>query len=184
MRRVFLLLVLVAAAGAAWWYLWPYETNLRNHRPLAAAVRKADRMALYEGLPHQESEKDLFARELGTKKTVQFHEFPFYAEALSLKEEDAKRLSDLFCDAESFNRYSSGKKCDEFHPDYCIEWQVGDDTYRALICFGCHEMKAYGPNLVLLCDIRSDPYKAFKKVLESYRKNRPDSEVWRRVRER
>src|SRR5262249_3316064 len=61
-----------------------------------------------------------------------------------------------------------------FHPDYCAEWQDGKDVYQVLICFGCHEVKCYGPKVDLYCDINSEAYKEFEKVLKPYRKNRPE----------
>src|SRR4051794_21491028 len=107
MRRLFLLLLVAALAAGAWWYFQP-ELNFTNHKPLSAAVRKADRVALYEGLPNQEYERKPLEEELRAKPTVQFHDFPFYAEVLPLEEADAKQLTELFCDASSFRPHHRG----------------------------------------------------------------------------
>lgn len=63
--------------------------------------------------------------------------------------------------------------CGGFHPDFCLEWQDGDATYQVLICFGCYEVKCYGPRTELWCDIQESAYDQFKKVLRKYRKSRP-----------
>lgn len=157
----------------------PRETdmNFGNYTPLAAAVAKADQVTLYEGLPHPMFEKKLLDEELKNRKTVQHHGFPFYVEPLPLKERDAKELTKLFTDAKSFARFSGYKLCGGFHPDYCIEWHVGNEVYRCLVCFGCHEIKVFGSKSELYCDIANQAYSRFKELLEPYRKNRPKPEA-------
>ncbi len=149
------------------------DTNFGNHKSLANGVQKSDKVILREGLPHQTFERELLDQELKSKKTVKFNEFPYYGESLQLKEGDAKKLTALFCDPKSFEPFLGYKKCGGFHPDYCIEWQVGKEVYRAHICFGCHEMKCFGPKAELYCDISDDAYKQLEEILHSYRKNRP-----------
>ena len=150
------------------------DTNFDNLKLLVEGVKKANKVVLYEGLPHQFFDKDLLEQELKNKKTVKVHDYPFYAETLALKDEDAKRLTELFCAADSFAKFRGPKRCGGFHPDYCVEWQDGKGVYHVLVCFGCHEVKCYGPKVDLYCDINNDAYKEFEKVLKPYRKNRPE----------
>jgi len=82
------------------------STNFNNHGPLAASVRKADKVLLYEGLPDPMFESKLLAEELKSQQTVELHDFPFYAVPLELKETDAKKLTDLYCNQRSFRRFS------------------------------------------------------------------------------
>ncbi len=149
--------------------------NFDNYKSLAAGVGKADKVVLYEGLPHQSIEKELLNEELKTKKTVQHHGFPFYSEQMQLKEGDAKKLTDLFTDSDSFRPFRGEKKCGGFHPDYCVEWQAGKEVYRCLVCFGCGEVKVFGPKAELYCDMTHKSCEKFKEVLQSYRKHRPKS---------
>lgn len=149
------------------------DTNLDNHKDLAAAVAKADKVVLYEGLPHQLFEKELLEKELKEKKTVKFNGFPFYEETLTLKEEDKKKLTTLFGEEKSVKKFSGQKRCGGFHPDYCVEWHVGKDVYRAHMCFGCHEMMVFGPKTDLYCDIADPALKELDALLKAYRKNRP-----------
>ena len=146
------------------------DTNFENYKPLAAAIRKADRVVLYEGLPHPGWENEAYERELKSKKTVKFHDWPFYAKPLPLSEKDGKALTKVFTTASNFTEFAGEKKCGGFHPDYCIEWHVGKEIYRSLVCFGCGEVKVYGPRLQLRCDGGKD----FGKVLKSYHNERPE----------
>ena len=93
--------------------------------------------------------------------------------APKLKEEDKKKLTTLFIDEKSVKKFSGPKRCGGFHPDFCVEWHVGKDVYRAHICFGCHEMMVYGPKSDLYCDIAEPAYKELDALLKTYRKNRP-----------
>jgi hypothetical protein len=151
---------------------------LGNHETLAASVQNAKEVILYEGLPHQISEKKLLDAEVRSKKTVRYHDFLFYQERLQLKEEDAKQLTTLFCSSASFRQHEGGKKCGGFHPDFCIEWRAGGEVFQALICLGCHEMKAFGPSAELYCDISRSAYDNFKGILRPYRQNRPGEVEW------
>lgn len=65
------------------------------------------------------------------------------------------------------------KKCEGFHPDYCLVWTNGPATYHLLLCFGCHEMKLHGPGQELLVDIRQRAFEEFKIILMKYRDQRP-----------
>jgi hypothetical protein len=64
------------------------DTRFDRNKSLFAAVATADRLALYEGLPHQRYESDLLKKELQAKKTVKRHGFPFYADELDVSAED------------------------------------------------------------------------------------------------
>ncbi|HET8670037.1 MAG TPA: hypothetical protein VFM05_05250 [Candidatus Saccharimonadales bacterium] len=149
------------------------STKFRNHRVFAARLQKIDLLHLFEGLPHQMFALQLHEQELRTKKTVSFHGFPFYEETLELKEADAAELTLFFRDSKSFKPYWGPKACGGFHPDYCLEWHVGKEIYQALVCYGCHEVMFYGPDVELYCDIGDKAWGQLWKLLEPYNKNRP-----------
>ncbi len=140
---------------------------------VASEIRNAECVVLFEGLPHQGWERELLEKELRTMQTVQFHGFPFYSQPLPLTKVDAKRLTDLYCDPKTFHPWRGQKKCGGFHPDYCIEWHVGEQVYQCLLCFGCDEAKVFGPGVELYYDINRSPFEELKLVLKPYRKNRP-----------
>jgi hypothetical protein len=80
------------------------NTNLDDYKPIAAAAAKSVSLVLLEGLPHQFEEREVLAKELKEKKTVSYHGFAFYEEALELKPEDAKQIAAILADTNSFGR--------------------------------------------------------------------------------
>jgi hypothetical protein len=142
-------------------------------RPETMTLKQADRLVLYEGLPHQYYERKALESEQKSKPTVILHGFTFYRETLELRAGDGDRLKALLGDPSSFSPYSGEKKCGGFHPDYAVEWSAGGQVYRTLICFGCFEAKVYGPSGGTTYDVGLDVQEHFKALLEPYRKNRP-----------
>lgn len=138
----------------------------------AGWIANADQIVLYEGLPHPLEEKGAFTQEKA-KKTVALHGFDFYEKPIAPQEADAKKLMALFTTPGTFPEFSGPKKCGGFHPDWAVEWKVGDDTYRALLCFGCHEAKIFGLQEDVYTDIGVEAYRQLKDLLNAYRANRP-----------
>lgn len=79
----------------------------------------------------------------------------------------------LLGDENSFRQWPGEKLCDGFHPDYLAEWRASAASYQILICFGCGEVKAFGPDRSLRCDIERGKERELDGVLKKYRKNRP-----------
>lgn len=150
------------------------STKFEPNKGVFATARGATRLTLHEGLPHQMFEATQLDSELKTKPTVTLHGFPFFQETLTLKEEDAVRLKEVLGDERSFEPFQGTKSCGGFHPDYCAEWEADGGVYRCLICFGCGEVKVYGPDRALHCDIRREVKADLEKLLKPYRKNRPE----------
>jgi hypothetical protein len=138
-----------------------------------ATIGQADRLTLFEGLPHQLIERELLASERKTKQTVDLHGYPFYSEPLALMPEDAEKLKALLGDATRFASFSGEKRCGGFHPDYAVEWTVEGQVYHCLVCFGCGEVKIYGPLGESRFDMERDTEKRLRSVLWAYEKNRP-----------
>jgi hypothetical protein len=166
-------LVLVCAVADAAEEKKETDITFTNLTKFVQAVSKADKVVLYEGLPHQIFEAKELEKEKADKKVVTLHGFPFYAETLDLKADDAKALSTLYTADGSFKQWQGYKRCGGFHPDYALEWHVGTDKYQALICFGCTEVKSFGPKVELYCDMTEKTKTAFEKLLKPYHKNRP-----------
>ncbi len=169
MSRIALFAVFVLLSGCG-----PSATSLEDHKQLAESLQAAKDIKLYEGLPHQHFEPQLLEYELESSKTITFDEFPFYATPLELSKEDSTALTDLFCKADSFAPLdlTAAKACGGFHPDYCLTWRVGSNTYLALLCFGCREVKSSGNGLELHADIRESACDTFVLALQPYQKNR------------
>jgi hypothetical protein len=146
----------------------------RASSPFVAIVH-ADRLTLFEGLPHQFFDRELLASELKTKQTVDLHHYPFYREPLALKPDDAEALKALIGDSTCFTRFSGEKRCGGFHPDYAVEWTVEGQVYHCLVCFGCGEVKIYGPLGESRFDMQRETESRLHGVLGAYKKNRPAS---------
>ncbi len=143
-------------------------------RPETMTLKQSARLVLYEGLPHQMYEHQALEAEKKTKPTVTLHEFPFYRE--TLESEARRRRSPQGPPGRPGLLRSptpAGKRCGGFHPDYAVEWSAVGQTYQALICFGCWEIKIYGPKGETIYDIRNAARDRLKPLLEPYRKNRP-----------
>ena len=152
------------------------EQDLKLFTPISEAIGRASNLTLFEGLPHQAHEADELKHELATKKTIRLHRFPFYEQPLAVGADAVEVLRHLSASAKSYQTYGGPKLCGGFHPDYCLAWQDGKTTYHLLICFGCHEMKLYGPGTELLVDLYDDAHRTFKSTLKPYRAQRPTTE--------
>ena len=78
-------------------------------KSLAAGIAQAKAVSVYEGLPHQNSERAALQQELKNKQTVQFDGFPFYAQAIAIEKEVAKKLFVLCGDRKTFGQYERTK---------------------------------------------------------------------------
>jgi hypothetical protein len=104
------------------------DSQVEPNKSLIAAIRDADELVLYEGLPHQGNERELFNREKQRTDTLTLQDYPFYNEPLNVSDDEKKALRALLGDEQSFTQWRGEKKCGGFHPDYLAEWQVGKAT--------------------------------------------------------
>lgn len=145
-------------------------------------IGEATALSLYEGLPHDWVEADLFAEELRTKSAVYLEDYPFYQEVRQLAPGDTEQLTALFLVEEAFTPWTDWKRCGGFHPDFGLEWMVEGETYRALFCFGCDEVLLSTPHDKQKWDIKPTHCNAFHDVLIRYHKHRPIE--WRTTAEK
>lgn len=142
-------------------------------RPFVLAIRGADAMSLYEGLPHQRSEREALASERRSKPVVELDGYPFYAEPLELRGDDGAWLTEILGAATTIAPWGGEKLCGGYHPDYALEWRRGEQRYRAHLCFGCDEVKLHGPGIALYYDLSDGAVQALSGLLRGYRTNRP-----------
>jgi hypothetical protein len=145
-----------------------------------AAVAGIEELRLHEGLPHHLFERELLASERRSKPVRELDGYPFYEEPLSLSREEAAQLTKLLSDRKTFEPFAGEKLCGGFHPDYAVEWQRDSRSYRALLCFGCDEVKLFGPEIQVRHDLSELAGHALKAVLVNHHKNRPPSRFWPR----
>lgn len=145
-------------------------------RVFASKIQDADTIVLHEGLPHQRFERDLLQHEKETKPVDTIHDYPFYQQTIELTAEDARALGALLAAPSSYETFwpvLGEKFCGGFHPDYAVEWRRGQDSYQALLCFGCGEVELFGPLLVSRHNLRGR--EKLRAILTKYRRNRPSN---------
>jgi hypothetical protein len=132
-------------------------------------------VTLYEGLPNDFDEETLLISERRTKDTIQIDGCDFYKRPLVLSEESSRELTAIFCTPKLFSPYFAPKSCGGFHADYCVEWSDDANTYQAIVCFGCCEVRWIGEEYRLQMDIRN---KHLLRILKAYHGQRPGRGVW------
>ena len=141
---------------------------------LMDAIPQATTTILHEGLPHQGWEVSLFESERAAKPHVESHGHLFYSEIIVPTPQDSVQIALIARNAATFEEWGGMKLCGAYHPDWLIEWQLPDGTSHQLhFCFGCHEVKIYGPDWRLYCDVTQDGYNKLRTILERYARNRP-----------
>ena len=148
------------------------SSELVQFTPISEGVSRASALVLYEGLPRPGWEAEQFKKELATRKTVRFHDYPFYEKPLPVSADEIEPLRRLSAAADSYWSYRGPKFCGGYHPDYCLSWKGADATYDLLICFSCHEMKLYSSGPMLLVDIRENSFMQFETTLKKFRNRR------------
>jgi hypothetical protein len=146
------------------------DTNFARLSVVLAGVTSAGEVFLYEGLPSEFWEPELRARELKEKETITIRGYPFYDGTLALPAASTRPLTELLSTAKSFAPYTSQKKCGLFNPEFCLEWKTSEATTQALICLECGEVKLYGPNVELHCDLSSSAAQQLKQFLSKVEK--------------
>ena len=145
-------------------------------QPLAEDLRRASNAqppTLYEGLPHQFVEHELFLRERDTKSVVESHGYLFYKRPLPLGAADAAAVRATLLDAATYKPYSGPKSCGGFHPDYRLVWGGGRAAREVQFCFGCREIKLFDNNQVLVADLPNAAYLHLRVLLGRYQAQRP-----------
>ena len=146
---------------------------LRELWDFAEEVETADRVVIHEGLPGPTFEQDLYEYEIAKEQHETFDGFAFYKNPRPLVKAETEDLTQQIFDAAI--PYRGVKMCGEFHPDFMLEWKVRDASYRAHICFGCHELRLIGPGKDLLLDIDDSEFHAIEERLWKYSDKRPHS---------
>ena len=145
----------------------------QNIGPLVDGIAKANVVSVYEGIARQLTEQEEIERGLIHRKTVMRHGFSFYEAAIPAVETDAAKLTALFSGTKTLSKYTGPQFCGGFHPDWCVEFNAGDDIYRVLICFGCREARLYGPTNEVFTDFETATYNDLIDILEPLPRERP-----------
>ena len=150
--------------------------SIKDFGRFTKSLRKIRKFDLLEGLPHQNWEAELKAKEKESKQTIQIAGMDFYAEPVPIKKETATKLIRLITQRKSFGPRRGAAGCGGFHPDWCLAWPNGEEQWYAMLCFGCHELMVFkNEERIIYCVIRDDT--GLEKLLGPLRTNRPNTEV-------
>jgi hypothetical protein len=152
------------------------EAKPEDYLSFAAIVAHADRVVLYEGMPHQSMETELLTKELSTKQTITLGEYPFYAEPMPLTAKDAAALTEIFDGVDAFYGPPEATVCGPFHPDYAIEWTKDDEKVVILVCFMCSEAIVIAASEKMEFGVAGNPMREVKALLKDRWQNRPETE--------
>lgn len=146
--------------------------SYQHYESLSAGIKEADTIEVFEGLPHDLWERELFDAELKNKDTVEIAGYPFYAKPVVLSESDRERLTELYCTKETFVPYSGVKMCGGYHPDWLVRWKQGEKEWIVHFCFGCCEATTIHEDTSMLCNIWTT--KPIENLLNPYHRQRPE----------
>jgi hypothetical protein len=147
---------------------------------LLAPIEAAAELKLYEGLPHQTMESDLFQKEIARTETIERAGSRYYAEPVAVDQATSDKLRELTSETRSFTERPVGiaKACGGYHPDWRLEWKQGKKAVAMELCFGCNDMKLYRNDELLIATEIHDP-QSLEKLLNPLRTNRPTREASR-----
>jgi hypothetical protein len=114
--------------------------------PLLELCRNASRLEVFEGLPHQEREKELMELEKQRDDVMTNHGFRFYAPAVGIRENDARSLHARVCKLSAYYGLipnSANCPCCIFHPDLLLRFHTEEDAVDVHLCFGCDMANFY-----------------------------------------
>ena len=137
---------------------------------LRATIKKSDRVFIYEGLPHQGFESELFKREKQRKDIIIIGGYPFYTPKNHESMIGEAALKDIIAKTNNYTQCEGIKLCGGFHPDYAIEWANGDKNYYILFCYSCGEVLVVDDNKTYIYDFKfTEELKAIFNEFESKR---------------
>jgi hypothetical protein len=138
----------------------------------AAALHHGRLDKVYEGLPHDIFERELFESEKRNKETIKTDGYDFYARPITVSPELTTQLRHLLTSKTSFVPFQGYKACGGFHPDWGLVWGEGSDSWTVLLCFGCSEMIVIkNGEQEIYCDIWD--LAPFESLLNPLHTNRP-----------
>jgi hypothetical protein len=149
------------------------EADFGRYEAFANEIAYADSVVVYEGLPNSFGEEQLLERELKRVASTKIDDQLFYVRKHEASEDDAEEITRLFESGNITRPYVGPKECGGFHADYAVVWSKGEAKFRALVCFGCHEVLAMGPDGKVITDMTDSGYKELRAALGRYERERP-----------
>jgi hypothetical protein len=143
---------------------------------LAKHVQQANKLTLYEGLPHPTMDPDGFEKERNRTDTIGIDGHRFYKAPVAVSDETLESLRSLSVQQGLFKPFQAAKACGGFHPDWCLVWTDAEKEVDVHFCFGCNEVAAFvDGERQMLCEMQND--EPFKELLDALRTNRTSEDA-------
>jgi hypothetical protein len=149
-----------------------------NLPALLEACRGAQKVEVFEGLPHPFWEPKLWGREERRKDVFWNHGFGFYVPALALSRQDRDRLLSSATRRATYFPWGGPKLCGGFHPDLLLRFHHSIGVIDVHLCFGCNEVIFYGLSSRSHVDLSEVAAHQWKEIQERNRTKRPPPEKW------
>jgi hypothetical protein len=181
MKRCTLLIPLVMLAGCIQSQGLESEDEIirsfEKFDELSDFVRKASSVKLYEGLPHEYWENNLYNSELASKSVRDIDDWKFYVQPVPIDANVTKQIREMMSDRTLFAPFGGPKSCGRLHSDWCLVFMTDQmSPLQIHLCFGCGEVNAYqNGRLVLRCDLNDS--EQFRALLQGHRKHRPNRKL-------
>jgi hypothetical protein len=178
MKRFLLLTGLLCFAS----HLHTFASSKREEsaQPLpdfARLILGTDSLAVFEGIPRNfPRRKDSEPEKPRPEPTFTVASQTFYEKPIALAEADRATLEGIFHFDSPVQAFRGHKLCGGFHADFLIEWRrKNEPVLRALVCFGCHEIRFVDATDVIETDMTEQGRQRLHTVLDKYRPARPSS---------
>ncbi|MDX1948369.1 MAG: hypothetical protein SFU86_23470 [Pirellulaceae bacterium] len=175
--RIFIVVVsvqltLVGGGLAYWLSRSPSAPNAARR-----AIREANRITLYEGLPHPVYEQALYQGEKKSQSIQILSGYDFYQSSRKVTQLEAEGLFKTLAAAETYAAWRGPKACGGFHPDFGVEVQSGSEKYLLLLCFGCREVEVRSKRSRTVFDLTNFGHGKLRESLQNYRDQRPTGSI-------
>jgi len=147
------------------------KIDVDDSAKIRRTLRGAEKIFVYEGLPHQMFESDILEIEKKRKDTINIAGFPFYSPKVEATGEAATALKKVASNSENYAAFSGEKRCGGFHPDYAIAWSDGSNEYLILFCYGCGEALIVDGKATYRYDFKN--FSDLKKLFAPFKLKRP-----------
>ncbi len=144
---------------------------------LPVLLAGTDTLIVYEGIPRSfPRSKDTESEKPRPEPTITVAGQTFYEKPIALPEVDRATLEGIFHFDTPVQAFRGHKLCGGFHADFMIEWRrKNEPALRALVCFGCHEIRFVNATGVIETDMTEQGRERLHAVLDKYRPARPSA---------
>ncbi len=150
------------------------DRNVGASSGVRDSLLRTKELLIHEGLPHQAFEPGALGTERLREDVEDIAGYPFYLPAVEVGEDEKNSLKLLLSSKKSISSFSGEKPCGGFHPDFAVSWTTAmNESFAALICFGCDEILFVSPSTRIRYDLSSSSISELKEVLARFKLKRP-----------